>query len=232
MKLVLYSGGQLRSNHKLHQAVVSLARQSGSQKAANRKLTLTYIPFCHDNASIFYHRAIRRFRANGVERFFCLHADQSPSKAEIKTAMESDIIYLAGGNTFYFLKHLRESGLLDHLRRFAKKGGVLAGLSAGALIMSPTTALAADYGLGPDENDVGLKDFKSMGLFPFEFSPHFHPKPKDIKAHLNYSKKTKYPVYGVEDGSGIVIDGKKMTVLGQATVFHRGKIVSETRTSE
>ncbi len=220
MRLVLYSGGQLRSNHKIHQEVVRLARQKNSIKP----LSMTYIPFCSENSSIFFHRAKRRFSANGVKKFFCLNVDHTPNATDIKKAFQSDIIYLAGGNTFYFLKHLRESGVLDRLKTFARKGGVLAGLSAGGLIMSPTVALAADEGLGPDENEVGLKNFKSMGLFPFEFSPHYEGRPSEIKAHLAYSKKTRYPVYAVEDGAGIVIDGKKMSLYGGATIFHRGKI--------
>ena len=220
MKIVLYSGGQLRSNHQLHQAVVALARQNCGKK---KSLTLTYIPFCSDNSSIFFHRTVRRFSANGVDRFYCLNVDDSPSEAEINMAFQSDIIYLAGGITFYYLKHLRESGVLSKLKSFAKKGGVIAGLSAGGLILSPTVALAADQGLGPDENEVRLKDFKGLNLFHFEFSPHFDPKPKDIKAHLAYSKKTKNKIYAVPDGSGIVIEGKKITMVGKVSVFHKGK---------
>lgn len=218
MRLVLYSGGQLRSNHRLHQKVVELARQ----KSGKKSLSMTYIPFCGENAGIFYHRAKRRFRANGVKDFFCLNVDDSPHPNKIKKALQSDIIYLAGGNTFYFLKHLRESGMLPRLKAFAKKGGVIAGLSAGGLIMSPTVALAADEGLGPDENDVGLKNFRSLGLFQFEFSPHFEARPKEIRAHLAYSKKTRYPVYAVADGSGVVIDGNDILIYGDATIFHQG----------
>jgi len=218
MRLVLYSGGQLRSNHKLHQKVVELARQ----KHGKKPLTMTYISFCSENSSIFFYRAKRRFSANGVQNFFCLNVDNSPSSADIKTAFKSDIIYLAGGNTFYYLKHLRESGVLPKLKAFAEKGGVIAGLSAGGLIMSPTVALAADEGLVPDENEVGMKNFKSLGLFNFEFSPHYEGGPREIKAHLAYSKKTRFPIYAVEDGSGIVIDGNEIIVYGNATIFNRG----------
>ena len=223
MKIVLYSGGQLRSNHKLHQKVVALARQKHGKKA----LTLTYIPFCSENSSIFFHRAKRRFSANGVKNFYCLNVDIQPSPAEIKKAFQSDIIYLAGGNTFYYLKHLRESGILPYLKNFAKKGGVLAGLSAGGLIMSPTIALAADEGLGPDENEVNMRqnEFKSLGLFDFEFSPHFYNTPKEIKAHLAYSKKTKNKVYAIADGSGVVIENQKISIIGNASIFHRGKLL-------
>ncbi len=220
MKLVFYSGGQQRSNHRLHNAVVDLAHQGRKRRGP---LRLTYIPFCSENSNVFYHRAKRRYKSHGIEEFTCLTVDTNPSQKEIRDALQSDVIYLAGGNTFYFLKYLRQVGLLPLLKTFAKKGGVIAGLSAGGLILTPTTKLAADEGLGPDENEVGLKNFKSLGLVPFEFSPHYHPTPKQIKAHLNYSLTTNHAIYAVEDGGGIVVDGTKTSIYGKATVFYHGK---------
>jgi dipeptidase E len=221
MKIVLYSGGQSRSNHELHQAVVKLARSNNKSGT----LQLTYIPFCADHAHVFYNRAIRRYRSHGVERFFFLPVDTGPTPDEMEVALTSDIIYLAGGNTFYFLKHLRESGMLANLKRFAEKGGVLAGLSAGGLIMSPTIELAGDAGLGPDPNDVGIKNLKGLGLFPFEFSPHFEHTPKHIQAHVAYSRKTKNPVYAASDGGGIIINGDSHTMIGDGCFFFQGQLL-------
>ena len=219
MKIVLYSGGQLRSNHHLHGAVARLAL---SGRCGTRPLSLTYIPFCAEDSKIFFERAKRRYRPHGVEKFQCLSVDDDPSAAAIDLALQSDIIYLAGGNTFYFLKHLRKSGVLPQLKAFSDRGGVLAGLSAGGLILSPTVKLAADPGLGPDDNEVNMKNFKGLGLFPFEFSPHYEKTPKMIKAHRAYSLTTDYPVYAVEDGAGIIIDGNEITVRGKATLYCRG----------
>ena len=218
MKIVLYSGGQSRSNHKLHEAVVSLARRGRK----SRKLQMTYIPFCSDNASVFYQRAIRRYRAHGIERFFCLPVDNKPTEEEMDVALKSDVIYLAGGNTFYFLKYLRETGMLARIKAFAEKGGVLAGLSAGGLIMSPTVKLAADEGLGPDENDVELEDFEGMDLFPFEFSPHYENTTKSNRAHVAYSLTTEHPIFASEDGGGMIIDGETYSICGNAAMFFRG----------
>ncbi len=221
---MLYSGGQVPSNHHLHRAVVDLAHESRQERGINNRnpLSMTYFPFCSDGASVFFNRAVRRYQSHGVKEFTCLKSDEGPSKKELLAAFESDIIYLAGGNTFYFLKHLRESGALPLLKKFANQGKVIAGLSAGALIMSPTVALAADPGLGPDENDVKLKDFKALNLFPFEFSPHYDRRPKEVRAHLNYSLCTPHPVYAISDGSGIVIRGDTTTVHGQAEIFMNG----------
>jgi len=228
MKLVLYSGGQSRSNHLLHRELVRLARIG---KPRRRALQLTYIPFCSDTSSVFFHRAMRRYRAHGVERFFCLNVDEPHSRDEVETALSSDVIYLAGGNTFYFLKHLRASGLLPRLRDFALAGGVLAGLSAGGLIMSPTIASAGEPRLCPDENEVGLRDFRALNLFPFEFSPHYEGTRREISAHLEYSTRTKHPVCASRDGGGIVIHDGILTVYGEAALFHRGSMIRLAKAS-
>ena len=87
----------------------------------------------------------------------------------------SDIVYLAGGNTYYFLDHLRRSGLLDELALFARRGGVVAGLSAGALILTPHIGLAGYPAFDRDENTVGLgrSGCRGLGLVGFEFFPHY-----------------------------------------------------------
>ena len=92
-----------------------------------RKLRLTYLPFCADDSKRFFLRSVRRYRRFGVEEFCCLEADRAPSRRQIAAALDTDIVYLAGGNTFYFLKHLRESGILPELKKFARDGGVIAG---------------------------------------------------------------------------------------------------------
>src|SRR6185437_8439483 len=67
----------------------------------------TYLPFCSDNANTFYGRITRRYRSFGFRQFQCLAADQAFSKEDLRRAMSSDVIYLAGGNTFYFLFNIK-----------------------------------------------------------------------------------------------------------------------------
>ena len=174
LRLVLYSGGQSKSNHALHSEVVRLARQyQRERRAKSRKtkdsepLTLTYIPYMAEGATRYFSRAMRRYRAFGIERFFILNPDERPTSDEIDILMKSDVIYLAGGNTYTFLHLLRRSGLLPHLKAFAKSGGVLAGLSAGAILLTPSIGLAGIPQYDPDENEVGLRSahqLKALGL--------------------------------------------------------------------
>lgn len=218
MKLVLYSGGQERSNHFLHRALIGLTGKSRSKR-------MTYIPFCADGAGLFFHRFSRRYRAYGGTEFHCLPVDQEMSERAIQKALNGDVIYLAGGNTYYFLKHLQESGLLPRLRKYAREGGVLAGLSAGALILTPCIRLAGIPKLNADENEVKLKDLRALNLTHFEFSPHFTGHPPSERELELYSRKLDYPIYACKDGGGIVVDESlhRFEAFGQVYVFHQGR---------
>lgn len=223
MKLVLYSGGQNASNRLLHQALSDLAGRG-------KRKTLTYIPFCSDGALTYFQRCVRRYRPFGISRFLLLPVDDPKlppcQNAEmLRRALDGDIIYLAGGNTFYFLHHLRRTGMLPKLKRFAERGGVLAGLSAGALIMTPTIHLAGYPAHEADENEIGLRDFRALGLVPFEFYPHFHDGLKLHRALLRYSRRTTSPLYALRDGGGIVLDEQRLSILGQGVIYHDGRII-------
>ena len=217
MRLVMYSGGQERGNRRLHQAVVDLTGKS-------HKISFTYIPFHSDRSEIFFGRTRRRFERFGVSRFFCLNVDMGPSPSEMQKALQSDIIYLAGGNTFYFLNHLRKSGFLNHLKSYARSNGVLAGLSAGAMIFTPTIQLAGHPKLDPDENEEKLKNMHGLGLVKFEFAPHFDGTKKTTKTLLEYSQKNQNPILACSDGAGVVIESKSINPVGQAYLFSRGKM--------
>jgi dipeptidase E len=217
VKLVLYSGGQQRTNQELHQELMNLTGK-------RRGISLTYVPFCADNSDIFYRRIVKRFQRFGASRFQCFPLDlpEAPTSDEIKKAFSSDIIYLAGGNTFYFLHWIKKRKLLGALRSYVREGGVLGGLSAGAHMMTPHISLAGLKGLDPDENEVGLKSLSALGLVDFEFMPHFYESRHSIKIMRKYSEKSKTTIYGCADGGGIVINGSVFSILGRSWVFHRG----------
>jgi dipeptidase E len=216
MRLVLYSGGQNRENELLHESLLTLC---GSRE----RKRFTYIPFCSDNANVFYKRITRRYARFGFTDFQCMPVDQPIDPSDLKKALKSHVIYLAGGNTFYFLNHLKKAGMMSHLKRFARQDGVLAGLSAGALIMTPNIRLAGIPKYDADKNEDGLKDLSGLALTDFEFSPHYAATEKRNRVLLNYSKKAGSPIYACSDGGGIVIEGSKFTAYGRTCVFHKGE---------
>ena len=225
--LVLYSGGQERRNALIHDDLIELSLSGTPRRAGRDGVRMTYVPFCSEGALPFFRRFERRYRAFGATRFECLPVDDPALRGDRqseRTLLESDVVYLAGGNTFYFLMHLRRSGLLPVLRRFAERGGVLAGLSAGALLLTPNIALAGYPPFDRDENEVGIRNQAALNLVAFEFFPHYRQSARLRDALLRYSRRCPRPVYACRDGSGIVVEGDRFTAHGDVYLFDRGRI--------
>jgi len=215
-RLVFYSGGQESGNKALHEKLARLTRKSKGR-------SLTYVPYSHENGEHFYRRIKRRYSRFGFRKFRYFAPDSDFMMREMHAALKSDVIYLAGGNTFYSLKHLRESGFLQKLKRFVDRGGVLAGLSAGAIIMTKDIKLAGYPPHEADVNEVRLKNLKALDLVNFDFLPHYNNSKTSSDSMIRYSKRQKRPIFACPDGSGIVVDGPTLHIFGEIYLFLQGR---------
>ncbi len=125
---------------------------------------------------------------------------------------ECDAIHLSGGNTFYFLHWLQERQLLAPLREYVAKGGVLIGVSAGAMLMTPNIT-SASY-----SDDIPLSDTRddnALGLVDFAFVPHLDEVNPDLVPLKRLSREQSIVVYGSTDSGGIVVDGDRVECIGK-----------------
>lgn len=112
------------------------------------------------------------------------------SKAEMQQLLDNtDIVYVAGDNTFYLLKQLRETGFAKMLDVFVRNGGLYAGASAGALIAGPDIGVISS--IDEPEKVEGLTSTKGLGWVDVVPIPHYDMKARtksidEIKA--KYSK--------------------------------------------
>jgi dipeptidase E len=117
--------------------------------------------------------------------------------------LESNILVITGGNTFKLLANLRKSGLDKAIREFTKKNEfILAGFSAGALVLTPNINICNLPGY--DKNEVGLKDLAGLGILNFEVLPHYSKKYRGNL--LEYRKKTKNKIVKISDDDFFVLD--------------------------
>ena len=230
-RLVLYSGGQERRNRLIHESLLALALHR--ERSARRDgIRMTYIPFAAEGAAPYFSRFVRRYgRLGGTDFHFVapddpeLVSSAGAKRRAVADLMASDVVYLAGGNTFYFLHHLRRSGLLGAVERFARRGGVVAGLSAGGILMTPDIGLAGYPDFDRDEDEIGLstRARRSLGLVDFDFFPHFRRSKRYREALALYSERTGRALYACRDGSGIVVEGDRFTAHGEVWLFDRGQ---------
>ena len=215
MKLVFYGGGLYDFNKDLNQRSAVLT--------ARKNPLITYIPAQSYGAEEDFMEFVRGFRPLRLNRFLFFPIDRTFDRVLLREVMKSDIIHLSGGNTFYFIRYLRENGLISLLKDFVSQGRVLTGLSAGGIMMGPTIKSASYPNFDRDDNDEGPMSWRGLNLTKFEFFPHYRNSRRYEQELLRQSKRGPHPILAAPDYSGIVLNGENTEFLGRIYCFCRGK---------
>ena len=126
-----------------------------------------------------------------------------------KTLSKFDVIFVAGGNTFYLLQEARKSGFLKVAKELVEKGTAYIGSSAGSYLACPTIE-AADW-KHADRNIVDITDWSALSLVDFILVAHYEDKWKE--AVEEGKKTTKYEVITLADNEFIKSDGEKYEII-------------------
>lgn len=218
MKLVLYGGGHAEENHTLDENLYYLIER--------RNPKFTYIPSSSYQSEIEFREIIRQYSYYGIKKFMLFPIDIHFDETFLNEVLSSDVIFLGGGNTYFFLKTLRQKKLIPKLKKFVQDGGVLAGLSAGAILMTPNVDTAGYPDFDKDDNDVGLRNLNAMRLVNFEFFPHYRNSPRYYEELIHQSAQTVHPVYASPDGAGIVVNGEMVSFVGKVRLFYHGECIN------
>lgn len=215
MKVVLYSGGSEEENRFLNERALELT--------GNDSPKLTLIPSSSYDAEDDFKFFVQEFSEIGVKKFLYFCVDIPFTQTLFLEVFQSDLIFLGGGNTFYFLKHLKKAGMFPHLKKFLDRGGVLCGLSAGGIVLTPHVHTASFPHFDRDENPFGMKNLSAMRLVNFEFFPHYKNSKRYDAELLHHSKNSLLPLYACADGGGIVVEDQQISFVGKAYQFYQGK---------
>src|SRR5437868_7393789 len=139
----------------------------------------------------------------------------------------ADAIFIGGGNTFRLLKALRDLELLERIRCKVKGGAPYIGSSAGSNVAGPTIKTTKDMPI------VQPRSFDSLGLVPFQISPHYlDPDPNSThmgetqeERILQFLEENETPVVGIREEAWLLIENGTVTLKGKtgARIFRRGQ---------
>ena len=144
------------------------------------------------------------------------------NEESLKQKLENfDVIFMEGGNTFYLLKYVRESGFNKTLKLFLGRGGIYLGVSAGTIIAGLNIESANWKHM--DRNIVDLKDLTGLKLVPFVFSVHIDES--NIDTIKECASKVRYPVIALTDKQALLVKNGKQRIVGE-----RDKYIFNTNT--
>ncbi len=202
MKLLLTSAGL--SNPTITKALEDLLGKSA------KRVKLAFIPTAANvepGDKSWMVDDLNNFKKAGFE-VDIVDISAVPKEIWLPRLNESDVLFLGGGNTFYLMHWVKQSGLKEELPELLKTR-VYAGISAGSCIAGPTIYNSVQNLFG---EKYALEIKEGLGLVPFQFIPHLNSPYFDKIREENLqqaSKDLNEPVYALDDNSALkIVDGK------------------------
>lgn len=128
--------------------------------------------------------------------------------------LNSDIIYIGGGNTFYLLQELKRSGADKLIKEQVLLGKAYIGESAGAVIVAPSITYIEDM----DKRDAApnLRDCSALGLVDFYPLPHMNSFPF-IRASRMIAEKhsNDLKLLPITNRQAVCVYGNEIKILGK-----------------
>lgn len=147
----------------------------------------------------------QQFAKDNGAKFLFINNSKRNEEAELEKEklLSTNIVMITGGNTFKLLNHLRQSGLDKTIVEFWQKDKVvLAGFSAGAIVLTPSIETAkTGYG---DSNEIGLTDLAGLNIVEFEVWPHYEST-QDSEV-LEFKSKSHFELKTIGNDEVIVVD--------------------------
>ena len=123
---------------------------------------------------------------------------------------DADIIYICGGDTVKLLDHVKEYNLEKLLLDAYNKGTVLAGMSAGAILLSNKGF--SDSLIAREESDK-YEFIKGLKFIDLNFCTHYNLDPKKTKDLEEYLSKNNEEVYSLENNTALKIIDDKISII-------------------
>jgi cyanophycinase len=213
--LIIIGGHEDRSNNKL--ILGEVARRVGSGK-----LVVTTVAMENDTDELFdeYEKA---FRALGVKHLYKLEItarEQATRESKVKILDDATAVFFTGGDQMKITSQIGDTPIFQRVRKIYDDGGVIAGTSAGASVMSETMLVE-----GGDDNSHVIGDSVRMapglGLIGgVIIDQHLMERGRIGRLLGAVAQNPKNLGIGIDEQTAIVVErGNGFYVLGSGAVY-------------
>lgn len=224
-RLLLVSSSVVHGSGFLDRAEEEIRALLGAAK------DVLFVPWALHDHDAYAEKARERFARMGLA-LRSIHEEGDPASA----ARRAGAFFVGGGNTFRLLRALQETGALGAIRERVLGGAPYVGSSAGSNVACPTIRTTKDMPI------VAPRSFESLGLVPFQISPHYldadpastHMGETQEERILQFHEEDATPVAGLREGAMLRVEGERVTLVGTAgaRLFRRGEAPREALPGE
>lgn len=206
MKIIAIGGGEIgrpgtfRETEKMDKEVLHLSGKKHPK--------LLFIPTASGDSAEYMNVVENYFGSRlgcAVDTLYLIRGNLNMRETE-KKILSADIIYVGGGNTLMMMNVWRKKGVDKILKRAARKGIVMAGVSAGSVCWFESGCSDSRRMRNPKADFIRVR---GLGLISALHCPHYHQE-KDRRAQLkNMMRKTHGVALALDDCTALeVIDGR------------------------
>ena len=209
MKLMLIGGGEIGRGTKPYETKEideEIVKMTNKEKPK-----LLFIGLANSYADSYYDYIKNIFKNLGCETMYLKKKNVTKNPDIVKNKIEeADIIYIGGGDTIKLMDTVKEYKIDELLKKAKERNCVLAGISAGAILLSKSGF--SDSYILREESDKH-EFVKGLNFIDINICPHFHSDEKKQKDLENDLKNNNKEVYGLENCTALKIEDNKMIVI-------------------
>jgi len=209
MKLMLIGGGEIGRGTKPYETKEideEIVKMTNKEKPK-----LLFIGLANSYADSYYDYIKNIYKNLGCETMYLKKKNVTKNPDIVKNKIEeADIIYIGGGDTIKLMNTVKEYKIDELLKKAKERNCVLAGISAGAILLSKSGF--SDSYILREESDKH-EFVEGLNFIDINICPHFHndeKKQKDLEDNLKNNNKE---VYGLENCTALKIEDNKMIVI-------------------
>ena len=176
---------------------------------------VAYIPSDSDLKRRYFQKVENDYRRIGISNLFYFDLGEEYSESSVSALFQHDAIHLSGGDPVRFMELMRQRQFGQHLKKYVQTGGTILGISAGAMILTPSLGLLPAV----DNTPVLKSSLRALGIIDFELYPHFKADKKTREKLAHYARSKKIRLYACDDDAGLLIKDNEITMLGPVQSF-------------
>ncbi|MBY3321623.1 cyanophycinase [Rhizobium laguerreae] len=165
-----------------------------------------------------YQSSFGELGVSTVTELYIEERDQATSEEKLATLRDVSAVFFSGGDQLRITSLIGDTPIYEHVHEIFANGGVIAGTSAGASVMSDTMLVRGSNASSFRIGDLSMAP--GLGLLPnVIIDQHFAERGRIGRLIGAVSQNPRVLGIGIDEDTAIVVRGHRFDVIGTGAVY-------------